>query len=94
MTGLTRRDALRGATAAAIVTGVTVAPLAAKEALGSDLVLPAYEAFEAARLNTSRRPTTFTRFARRLKLKCRPSRHGNGRRMAAVDALAGVGVRG
>ena len=52
---ITRRDALLGATAAAAVTGLTVAPLAikaagVKAALGGDPVLPAYEAFEAARL--------------------------------------------
>ena len=51
---ITRRDALLGATAAAVVTGLTVAPLAIKaagvKALAGDPVLPAYEAFEAARL--------------------------------------------
>ena len=47
---ITRRDALLGATAAAAVTGLTVAPLAIKAALAGDPVLPAYEAFEAARL--------------------------------------------
>ena len=51
---LTRRDALMGATAAAAVTGLTVAPLAMKAAsveaaLAGDPVLPAYEAFEAVR---------------------------------------------
>jgi len=51
---VTRRDALLGATAAAAVTGLTVAPLAmkaagVKAALTSDPVLPAYEAFEAVR---------------------------------------------
>ncbi len=49
-----RRNALMGATAAAAVTGLTVAPLAmkaasAKAALAGDPVLPAYEAFEAVR---------------------------------------------
>ena len=52
---ITRRNALLGATAAAAVTGLTVAPLAIKAAgveaaLAGDPVLPAYEAFEAARL--------------------------------------------
>ena len=52
---ITRRDALLGATAAAVVTGLTVAPLAIKAAgvkvaLAGDPVLPAYETFEAARL--------------------------------------------
>ena len=46
---ITRRDALLGATAAAAVTGLTVAPLAIKAALAGDPVLPAYEAFESAR---------------------------------------------
>ncbi len=54
---ITRRDALLGATAAAAVTGLTVAPLAMKAAgvkavLAGDPVLPAYEAFEAARLES------------------------------------------
>ncbi len=52
---ISRRDALMGATAAAVVTGATLAPLAikaagAKAALAGDPVLPAYEAFEAERL--------------------------------------------
>ena len=52
---ITRRDALMGATAAAVATGLTAAPLAMKAAgvkmaLAGDPVLPAYEAFEAARL--------------------------------------------
>ncbi len=52
---ITRRDALMGATAAAVVTGAITAPLAikaagVKAALAGDPVLPAYEAFEAARL--------------------------------------------
>ena len=52
---ITRRDALMGATAAAAVTGLIVAPLAlkaagVKAALAGDPVLPAFEAFEAARL--------------------------------------------
>ena len=51
---ISRRDALATG-AAAIVTGATVAPLAlkaagAKAALAGDPVLPAYEAFETARL--------------------------------------------
>ena len=55
MNTLTRRDALRGATAAVAVTGAITAPLAFKAAgvqaaLGGDPVLPAYETFEAARL--------------------------------------------
>ncbi len=54
MTSFTRRGAMLGASAAA-VTGLTVAPLAikaagVKAALGGDPVLPAFEAFEAARL--------------------------------------------
>jgi hypothetical protein len=54
---ISRRDALLGATAAAAVTGLTVAPLAmkaagVKAALAGDPVLPAYEAFEAARLES------------------------------------------
>ena len=52
---ISRRGALLGATAAAAVTGLTVAPLVmkaagVKAALAGDPVLPAYEAFEAARL--------------------------------------------
>ena len=52
---ISRRDALMGATAAAAVTGLIVAPLAIKAAgvkavLAGDPVLAAYEAFEAARL--------------------------------------------
>ena len=52
---ITRRDALLGATAAAVVTGLTTAPLAikaagVKAALAGDPVLPAFEAYEAARL--------------------------------------------
>ncbi len=52
---ITRRNALVGATAAAAVTGLTVAPLAkqaagVKAALAGDPVLPAFEAFEVARL--------------------------------------------
>ena len=52
---ISRRDALMGATAAAITTGAITAPLAikaagAKAALAGDPVLPAFEAFEAARL--------------------------------------------
>ena len=51
---ITRRDALMGATAAAAVTGLTVAPLAmkaaaVKAALAGDPVLPAFEAFEVVR---------------------------------------------
>ncbi len=51
---ISRRGALLGATAAAAVTGLTVAPLAMKAAnvraaLAGDPVLPAYEAFEAVR---------------------------------------------
>ncbi len=51
---ISRRDALLGATAAAVVTGLTTAPLAikaagVKAALAGDPVLPAYEAFEAVR---------------------------------------------
>ncbi len=57
---ITRRNALMGATAAAVVTSAITAPLAikaagvkaagVKEALAGDPVLPAFEAFEAARL--------------------------------------------
>ncbi len=52
---ISRRDALLGATAAAVVTGTITAPLAIKAAgieaaLGGDPVLPAFEVFEAARL--------------------------------------------
>ncbi len=52
---ITRRDALMGASAAVVVAGATVAPLAikaagVKAALAGDPVLPAFEAFEAARL--------------------------------------------
>ncbi len=52
---ISRRDALMGATAAAAVTGFTAAPLAmkaagVKAALAGDPVLPAFEAYEAARL--------------------------------------------
>ena len=36
MSSITRRDALRGATAAAVVTGVTAAPLVAHAALAAD----------------------------------------------------------
>ena len=55
MSIISRRDALVGATAAAVVTGATMAPLAikaagAKAALAGDPVLPAFEVFEAARL--------------------------------------------
>ena len=55
MTRITRRDALMGATAAAVVTTAITAPLAikaagVKAALAGDPVLPAYEVFEAARL--------------------------------------------
>ncbi len=46
---ISRRDALLGATAAAVVTGAATAPLAVKAALIGDPVLPAYEAFEATR---------------------------------------------
>ncbi len=51
---ISRRDAMLGATAAAVVTGATVVPLAikaagVKAALGGDPVLPAYEAFEVTR---------------------------------------------
>ncbi len=49
---ITRRNALLGATAAAVVTGATVAPLAMKAALAGDPVLPVYEAFEAVRLES------------------------------------------
>ena len=54
MMQISRRDALLGATAAAVVTGAATVPLATKaagvkSALGGDPVLPAYEAFEAAR---------------------------------------------
>ena len=47
---LSRRGALLGATAAAVVTGAITAPLAIKAALAGDPVLPAFEAYEAARL--------------------------------------------
>ncbi len=52
---ISRRDALLGVSAAAAVTGLTAAPLAiksasVKEALAGDPVLPAFEAFEAVRL--------------------------------------------
>ena len=52
---ISRRDALLGATAAAVVTGAATAPLVikaagVKAALAGDPVLPAFEAFEAARL--------------------------------------------
>ena len=51
---ISRRDALMGATAAAAVTGLTVAPVAMKAAgvqaaLAGDPVLPAFEAFEVVR---------------------------------------------
>ena len=51
---ISRRDALLGATAAAVVTGAATIPLAmkaagVKAALAGDPVLPAYEAFEAVR---------------------------------------------
>ena len=51
---ISRRDALMGATAAAVVTGAITAPLAfkaagVKMALIGDPVLPAYDAFEAVR---------------------------------------------
>ena len=46
---ISRRDALLGATAAAVVTGAATAPLAFKAALAGDPVLPAYEAFEVVR---------------------------------------------
>ncbi len=51
---ITRRNALMGATAAAAVTGLTVAPLGMKAAgvqaaLAGDPVLPAFEAFEVVR---------------------------------------------
>ncbi len=51
---ISRRNALLGATAAAAVTGLTVAPLAIKSAavkaaLGGDPVLPAFKAFEIVR---------------------------------------------
>ena len=46
---ISRRDALMGATAAVAVAGVPIA-VAAKAALAGDPVLPAFEAFEAARL--------------------------------------------
>ena len=41
MTSITRRDALRGATAAAVVTGAATAPLAIKAALGGEVVAQA-----------------------------------------------------
>ncbi len=52
---ITRRDALMGATAAAVVTGATTAPLAikavaVKTSLAGDPVLPAFEAYEATRV--------------------------------------------
>ncbi len=52
---ITRRDALLGATAAAVTTAAITAPLAlkaagVKAALSRDPVLPAFEAYEAARL--------------------------------------------
>ncbi len=47
---ISRRDALTGASAAVITMAAITAPLAAKAALAGDPVLPAYEAFEAARL--------------------------------------------
>ncbi len=52
---ISRRGALLGATAAAAVTALTVTPLAMKSAavkaaLGGDPVLPAFKAYEAARL--------------------------------------------
>ncbi len=50
MTSITRRDALLGATAAAVVTGAITAPLGVKAALAGDPILPAFEAYEAARL--------------------------------------------
>ncbi len=50
MTSITRRDALLGATAAAVTTAAITAPLAIKAALAGDPVLPAFEAYEAARL--------------------------------------------
>ena len=51
---ISRRAALLGATAAAVVTGATVTPLAIKAAgvkapLAGDPVLPAFEAFEVVR---------------------------------------------
>ncbi len=57
---ISRRDALLGATAAAAVTGLTVAPLAfkaagVKAALAGDPVLPAFAAYEAARLQSNAR---------------------------------------
>ena len=55
---ISRRDALMGATAAAVVAGVPGAALAikaagVKAALAGDPVLPAYEAFEAALLQAN-----------------------------------------
>ena len=52
---ISRRNALMGATAAAVVTGAATAPLAikaagVKAALAGEPVLPAYRVFEAARL--------------------------------------------
>ncbi len=57
---ITRRDALMGATAAAAVTGLTVAPLVikaagVKAALAGDPVLPAFAAYEATRLQSNAR---------------------------------------
>ena len=54
---ISRRDALLGATAAAVVTGAVTSPLAikaagVKAALAGDPVLPAFEAYEAARLES------------------------------------------
>ena len=54
---ISRRDALLGATAAAVVTGTIAVPLAikataTKAALAGDPVLPAFEAYEAARLES------------------------------------------
>ncbi len=55
---ISRRSALLGATAAAAVTGLAVAPLAikaagVKAALAGDPVLPAFAAYEAARLQSN-----------------------------------------
>ncbi len=47
---ISRRTALLATGAAAITTGVVTAPLVAKAALAGDPVLPAFEAYEAARL--------------------------------------------
>ena len=91
MTNITRRDALLGATAAAAVTGLTTAPLAikaagVKAALAGDPVLPAFEAFEAARLQAIAMSDHRLALAEAVEAELPPEPHRNRTYLELSDA--------